>query len=203
MKAVAARHHGSRVRLFGSVARGDERPDSDIDLLVDFTKDSSLFDLMRLTRELENLLGHPVDVISTGGLKDRDQDILDDSSTCEPYRCSESAGHSRRRRPDRRCRQGRAECREQDRLRQLAVERLLEIIGESASALSGEYRAAYPDAPWRDVIGLRIVSADHYHRVDPNQVWVIACEEVPSLAEHLRRDSELTAAGQQLSRLWP
>ena len=79
MKAVAARHHGSRVRLFGSVARGDERPDSDIDLLVDFTKDSSLFDLMRLTRELENLLGHPVDVISTGGLKDRDQDILDDS----------------------------------------------------------------------------------------------------------------------------
>lgn len=79
VKAVAARHHGSRVRLFGSVARGDERPDSDIDLLVDFTKDSSLFDLMRLTRELENLLGHPVDVISTGGLKDRDQDILDDS----------------------------------------------------------------------------------------------------------------------------
>lgn len=76
---------------------------------------------------------------------------------------------------------------EQDRLRQLAVERLLEIIGESASALSGEYRAAYPDVPWRDVIGLRIVLAHHYHRVDPNQVWVIACEEVPSLAEHLRR----------------
>jgi uncharacterized protein len=79
VKAVAARHHASRVRLFGSVARGDERPESDIDLLVDFTKDSSLFDLMRMTRELEGLLGHPVDVVSTGGPKDRDWQILDES----------------------------------------------------------------------------------------------------------------------------
>ena len=79
VKAVAARHHASRVRLFGSVARGDERPESDIDLLVDFTKESSLFDLLRMTRELENLLGHSVDVVSAGGLKDRDRNILDES----------------------------------------------------------------------------------------------------------------------------
>jgi predicted nucleotidyltransferase len=79
VKAVAARHHASRVRLFGSVARGEDRPDSDIDLLVDFTEDSSLFDLIRITRELQDVLGHPVDVVSSGGLKDRDRDILDDS----------------------------------------------------------------------------------------------------------------------------
>ena len=77
--AVAVRHHANRVRLFGSVARGDDRPDSDIDLLVDFAPESSLFDLMRMTRELEELLGHPVDVVSTGGLKDRDQHILAES----------------------------------------------------------------------------------------------------------------------------
>lgn len=76
---VAARHHANRVRLFGSVARGDDRPDSDIDLLVDFSQDSSLFDLMRMTRELEELLGHPVDIVSTGGLKERDQHILSES----------------------------------------------------------------------------------------------------------------------------
>jgi predicted nucleotidyltransferase len=76
---IAARHHGTRVRLFGSVARGEDGPDSDIDLLVDFTRDSSLFDLMRLARELEDLLGHPVDIVSAEGLKDRDQDILDQS----------------------------------------------------------------------------------------------------------------------------
>jgi uncharacterized protein len=77
--AVAARHHANRVRIFGSVARGDDRPDSDIDLLVDFTPDSSLFDLMRMARELEELLGHPVDVVSAGGLKDRDRHILAES----------------------------------------------------------------------------------------------------------------------------
>jgi uncharacterized protein with HEPN domain len=75
---------------------------------------------------------------------------------------------------------------DRDRIRQLAVERLLEIIGESANALSGEFRAGCPDVPWKDVIGLRIVLALHYHRVDPNQVWVIATSEVPALAEHLR-----------------
>jgi len=77
--AVATRNHANRVRLFGSVARGDDGPDSDIDLLVDFDQDSSLFDLMRMTRELEELLGRPVDVVSTGGLKERDRHILSES----------------------------------------------------------------------------------------------------------------------------
>jgi hypothetical protein len=77
--AVAARHHANRVRLFGSVARGDDGPNSDIDLLVDFDLDSSLFDLMQMTRELEELLGHSVDVVSVGGLKDRDRHILNES----------------------------------------------------------------------------------------------------------------------------
>jgi uncharacterized protein len=77
--AIAARHHASRVRLFGSAARGDDRPDSDIDLLVDFDQDSSLFDLMRMSRELEALLGRAVDVVSSGGLKTRDRAILAES----------------------------------------------------------------------------------------------------------------------------
>jgi uncharacterized protein len=79
IKAVAARHHGRRVRLFGSVARGQEREGSDIDLLVDFAPGSSLFDLLRLNRELEELLHHPVDVVSRGGLKERDRAILDEA----------------------------------------------------------------------------------------------------------------------------
>lgn len=73
---AAARHRGRRVRLFGSVARGDDRPDSDIDLLVDFETGSSLFDLMHLSAELERLLGRPVDVVSAGGLKARDDYLL-------------------------------------------------------------------------------------------------------------------------------
>ena len=73
-----------------------------------------------------------------------------------------------------------------DRIVQLAVERLLEIIGESARALSNEARAAYPAVPWSDVIGLRVVLAHHYHRVDPAQVWALAATEVPRRAEELR-----------------
>ena len=74
--AIVARHHGRRVRIFGSVARGQATPDSDIDFLVDFEEGSSLFDLHRVSEELAELLGREVDVVSTGGLKPRDEAIL-------------------------------------------------------------------------------------------------------------------------------
>jgi uncharacterized protein len=79
IQAVVARHRGRRVRLFGSVARGDDTSNSDIDLLVDFEPGSSLFDLHRLTGELETILGQRVDVISSGGLKPRDGHLLADA----------------------------------------------------------------------------------------------------------------------------
>lgn len=41
--------------------------------------------------------------------------------------------------------------------------------------------ARYPDVPWRDIAALRIRLAHHYHRIDPDQVWVIASEHVPAL----------------------
>jgi uncharacterized protein with HEPN domain len=75
---------------------------------------------------------------------------------------------------------------DKERIRQLAVERLPEIIGEAANSLSENFRAQYPGIPWRDIIGLRIVLAHHYHRVDPGQVWAIATNEVPRLAEGIR-----------------
>jgi predicted nucleotidyltransferase len=79
IQAAVARHRGRRVRIFGSVARGDDTPTSDIDFLVDFEPGSSLFDLQRLAGELETLLGRPVDVVCTGGLKPRDHRIFADA----------------------------------------------------------------------------------------------------------------------------
>lgn len=73
---IAERHRARHVRVFGSVARGEANDGSDIDLLVDFDEGSSLFDLLHLTEDLQELLGRPVDVVSTGGLKDRDDQIL-------------------------------------------------------------------------------------------------------------------------------
>jgi hypothetical protein len=72
INALVHRHHGHGVSLFGSVARGDDTADSDIDFLVEFDAGSSLFDLMDLQEALEQLLGVPVDVVSVGGLKDRE-----------------------------------------------------------------------------------------------------------------------------------
>jgi predicted nucleotidyltransferase len=64
--AVAARHHASNVRVFGSVASGSDTPSSDLDLLVHFSDDASLYDQVGLTLELEDLLGVKVDIISDG-----------------------------------------------------------------------------------------------------------------------------------------
>ena len=76
IREIATRHHGRAIYVFGSLARGEAGPDSDIDFLVDFEPGSSLFDLMRISDELEALLGRSVDVISRAGLKDRDSHIL-------------------------------------------------------------------------------------------------------------------------------
>lgn len=60
--SVAARHGASNVRVYGSVARGEARPASDIDLLVDMEEGRSLLDLAALHLELEELLGYPVEI---------------------------------------------------------------------------------------------------------------------------------------------
>lgn len=73
---LARCHRGRSIAVFGSVARGDDHADSDIDFLVDFEPGSSLFDLLHLQDELSALLGCRVDVVSVGGLKPRDEHIL-------------------------------------------------------------------------------------------------------------------------------
>jgi len=63
----------TRLSLFGSTARGDRRPDSDIDLLAAFdpTRRLSLLDVAGIEIQLSELLGQPVDLIEEGTLKPR------------------------------------------------------------------------------------------------------------------------------------
>jgi predicted nucleotidyltransferase len=68
---IAAQHGARNVRVFGSVARGDAQPDSDIDVLVDLEPGRSLFDLGGLLIDLQDLLGRNVDVVTEKGLRDR------------------------------------------------------------------------------------------------------------------------------------
>ena len=63
IRLIAARHGASNVRLFGSVARGEERPDSDVDLLVDLEEDRGFRDYLALAEELEGLLHRKVDLL--------------------------------------------------------------------------------------------------------------------------------------------
>jgi predicted nucleotidyltransferase len=66
---IAARHGATQVRLIGSMARGEARPDSDVDLLVTWTEGTSLLDQAALMLELEKLLGRKVDIASDGWVK--------------------------------------------------------------------------------------------------------------------------------------
>ncbi|MEA5558069.1 nucleotidyltransferase family protein [Nodularia spumigena] len=76
-----ARTRGAtRVRVFGSVARGDATENSDIDFLVDLDDDRGLFDLGGLLMDLRQLLGHNVDVVTEAGLRPRiSQRVLADT----------------------------------------------------------------------------------------------------------------------------
>ena len=69
--SIAARHGAHNVRVFGSVARGEARPDSDVDILVDMEPGRSLLDLGGFLVELQTLLGVEVDVVTEKGLRPR------------------------------------------------------------------------------------------------------------------------------------
>ncbi|MEX6430641.1 nucleotidyltransferase family protein [Ferrimicrobium acidiphilum] len=68
-------HHGRSVSVFGSVARGEETSESDVDLLVDFDEQSTLFDLLHLQEAIAGVLGTSVDVVAAKGLMSRDEHI--------------------------------------------------------------------------------------------------------------------------------
>lgn len=71
LDGIARRYGVSNVRVFGSVARGEARASSDVDLLVDVAPDKGLFALSAFAAEAEDLLGVPVQVVTVNGLKPR------------------------------------------------------------------------------------------------------------------------------------
>jgi predicted nucleotidyltransferase len=65
---LAAKYGIRKVRLFGSVVRGESSPNSDVDVLVDFEPGRSLLDQVGFEQDLESLLGCEVDVVFEGGI---------------------------------------------------------------------------------------------------------------------------------------
>jgi len=65
---IAKKHGASNIRVFGSYARGEQKPDSDIDFLVELQPEASLFDHVALIQDLEKLLDKKVDVVTYNSL---------------------------------------------------------------------------------------------------------------------------------------
>ena len=68
-----------------------------------------------------------------------------------------------------------------DRLLQLALVRLVEVIGEAATRLTAEYRESHPDIPWRQIIAARNRLVHGYDQINLDRVWSIIQDSLPEL----------------------
>ena len=72
-----------------------------------------------------------------------------------------------------------------DRKLQLAIERLVEIIGEAARRVSDDFKQTQPDVPWRGIVSQRHVLAHKYGEIEQERIWRVATEHVPALIAQL------------------
>lgn len=76
IRRVVEAHRASNVRVFGSVAHGDDTDGSDLDLLIDPSPETTLFDIGAIRHELRTLLGVPVDVLTPMALPDSLREVV-------------------------------------------------------------------------------------------------------------------------------
>ena len=72
-----------------------------------------------------------------------------------------------------------------DRMRMLALERSMELIGEAARRVSEALRKEHPQLPWKEMIGLRNILAHDYGRIDHDRLYATAVKEMPPLIAEL------------------
>jgi uncharacterized protein len=76
IREIVLAHRAANARVFGSVVHGSDTDESDLDILVDTTPDTTLFDLGAIRYKLRNLLGVQVDVLTPGALPDKFRQIV-------------------------------------------------------------------------------------------------------------------------------
>jgi len=71
-------------------------------------------------------------------------------------------------------------------LKQYAIIRAIEVIGESVKNLPDSLKNKYPNVPWKEIAGTRDKMIHHYFGVDLNIVWDIVSKEIPKLKEDIK-----------------
>ena len=73
-----------------------------------------------------------------------------------------------------------------DRMLELALTRLMEVLGEAARRVPNEFRERYPHVPWQDTTDLRNVLIHNYDTVDFDELWRVIQEHLPPLVGQLQ-----------------
>ena len=76
IRRVVETHRARNARIFGSALRGDDTDNSDLDILIDPTPETTMFDIGAIRHELRILLGVPVDVLTPNSLPDKYRDTI-------------------------------------------------------------------------------------------------------------------------------
>jgi uncharacterized protein with HEPN domain/predicted nucleotidyltransferase len=186
--------------LFGSVARDEARPDSDVDLLVEFDKPVGLFAFTKLQRRLEQFLGRAVDLGTLDSIRPelhesvsketvvampprdwrlRIQDILETIAEIEDF----TEGMT-------------FESFATDKKTIKAVISNISIIGEAARSkhIPTDVQVRHPEIPWDDMRGIRNKVVHEYFRVELKILWQTIKHDLPPLIPKLQEllDHEAT-----------
>ena len=191
----------TRLALFGSMARDQARPDSDIDLLVDIDRGRkfSLFDQVGLRHYFEGLLGRRVEVARRKGLKPflRDGIIAEAIEIYPQPRQPKDVGDTvvTRRGPRQRLEdmidavraiesytagKGLEDYRRDPLLRD-AVERRIEIVSGASRHVPEDLKARHPHIPWPQMRDIGNILRHGYEIVDHEVMWAIVADDLPPL----------------------
>ncbi|SMB90062.1 HepT-like ribonuclease domain-containing protein [Deinococcus hopiensis] len=191
----------SRVRVFGSVARGEADNSADVDLLVDFAGEAGLLALMRAQAVFEALLERRVDVLTEGALKDPlREEVLADAVDIQAVPQPPPELHREKRwrwrvldlldALDRAVNYTSGHTLETfltDPRTQDAVLRNLARLGETTKFLPLEVQGAATEVPWTLLRAVRNLVSHDYFGIDPQLVWRAARVELPALRPALQR----------------
>lgn len=183
---LAERFGVSSLSVFGSMARDEAGPESDVDLLVEFCETPGLGEYMRLKFWLEDQLRRPVDLVMEKALKPWARPVVglrrSVSRSWELFLRDmlEAARKVIRFTADRQLESFVA-----DEMAYDATLRNLEVLGEAAKGIPDDVRQRHPDVDWRGLAGLRDILAHAYFALDDPTLWKIVQIDIPRVIELL------------------